>query len=279
MEYMIYTLSDNYGVRYIGKTKDIKYRYYRHIYESKNGKTFKENWIKKTLLNNGKIILEILDVCNEETVDFFECYWISQFKTWGFELTNLTEGGDGGKPMKGRKMTQEQIKKMSDIAKINGNAKNIKGWNKGLKMEPSFGEKISCNRKGKKLSDDTKLKISHSLKGVKKLPMSDETKKKISLSKKGSPSPNKGKKFNDEYKKKLSLAKKGVKKSLSVVKQMSEDRKKIWYIETPHGDLLEFIGYNSFKEYVKINSSSVSVTSLKSNGSSQGWKIINKIKK
>ena len=47
MEYIIYTLSDDHGVRYIGKTKNIKYRYYRHIYESKNGKTYKENWIKK----------------------------------------------------------------------------------------------------------------------------------------------------------------------------------------------------------------------------------------
>jgi hypothetical protein len=27
---------------------------------------------------------------------FWEIYWINQFKTWGFELKNLTNGGDGG---------------------------------------------------------------------------------------------------------------------------------------------------------------------------------------
>ena len=115
--------------------------------------------------------------------------------------------------------------------------------------------------------------------GIKKSPMSDETKQKISLSKKGSPSPNKGKKFNNEYKKKLSLAKKGIKKNLSVVERMRESQKKIWLIENPSGDLLEFIGYNSFKDYVKINLLDVSITSLKSNGTSRGWKIVNKIKK
>ena len=26
---------------------------------------------------------------------FWETYWISQFKTWGYNLINYTEGGDG----------------------------------------------------------------------------------------------------------------------------------------------------------------------------------------
>jgi len=276
----IYTLSDDTEIRYIGKTKFLNDRYYSHIYESNHKKTYKEKWINNVLSNGGRIIMEVLDVCNDEESNNVEIYWISQFKTWGFKLTNLTGGGDGGSPMKGRKMTKEQKNKMSLIAKNrNKNSKNnIGGWNKGLKMSEEFRKKISQTSKGRILSDKTKEKMSKSSLGKKKKPMSNETKLKISEKKKGLVSPNKGNKYSDERKKQMSLDKLGIKRSDDVKKILSECKKIIWKIKDPNGEVLEFFGYNSFKKFVIDNSLDVSVTTLKSYGKNKGWVVIDKIK-
>ena len=277
----IYTLSDGIEIRYIGKTKFINERYYSHIYESNHKKTYKEKWINSVLSNGGKIIIEVLDVCNDEESNNVEIYWISQFKSWGFKLTNLTDGGDGGSPMKGRKMTKEQKDKMSLIAKNrNENAKNkiIGGWNKGVKMSDEFRKKISQISKGRIMSDETKQKISKTSKGKKKKPMSDETKLKISENKKGLISPNKGNKYSEERKKQMSLDRLGVKRNDEVKKILSECKKIIWKIKNPKGEILEFFGYNSFKKFVVDNSLDVSVTTLKAYGKNKGWIVVDKIK-
>jgi hypothetical protein len=88
----IYTLSDNLGnVRYVGKTKYLNKRLKDHLYESKNNKNYKSNWINNLLKANITPILEIIDVVpNDEWV-----FWEQLFKTWGFKLTNLTIGGNG----------------------------------------------------------------------------------------------------------------------------------------------------------------------------------------
>lgn len=273
----IYILSDGNEIRYVGKTKFISKRYGSHINESKKKRTHKEKWINKVLLNGGKIIIEILDMCDDEISDDIESYWISQFKCWGFNLVNGTIGGDGGTPMLGKKHSNVTKSKMSETAK--SQIRNIGGWNKGLKMSDDFKTKISEANKGRVLSLDTKKKISKKLKGVKKGPMSDETKLKISEKKIGLVSPNKGKIFDENVRKNMSLSKLGVKRNDNVKKILSECKKIIWVIKTPNGDILEFLGYDSFKKYVNENSLDVSVTTLKSYGKNKGWEIINKIKK
>ena len=272
----IYTLSDGKQIRYVGKTKFITKRYNSHINESKNKKTYKEKWINKILLNGGKITIEILDVCDDNISDETESYWISQIKTWGFDLVNLTLGGDGGTPMKGKHHSEETKLKMSHTAK--SQKRKIGGWNKGLKMSDEIKKKISQNTKGRVINENTKIKISNKLKGVKKTPMSEETKKKISETKKGQISPNKGKKFNDEWKTNMSLCRLGKKRSKSSIEKKSESQKIIWVIKTPSNDILKFLGYNSFIEYVKKNKLSVSITTLKAYGKNKGWEVINKIK-
>jgi group I intron endonuclease len=277
METIIYTLSDESEIRYIGKTVNLRKRYNSHINESLLKRTHKEKWINKTLTNNKKIIMEILDICDEKESGFIESYWISQFKSWGFNLVNHTCGGDGGSPMKGKKHSKETKLKMSEMAKNRG--MTIGGWNKGVKMSDDFKRKISQTNKGNIVSDETKQKISESNKGKKKRPMSNETKLKISEKKKGIVSPNKGNKYNDERKLQMSLSKLGVKRNDSVRKILSECKKIIWVIKKPNGEIVEFFGYNSFKEFVLNNSLDVSITTLKSYGKNKGWEIINKIKK
>lgn len=272
----IYTLSDGERIRYVGKTKFITKRYNSHINESKNKRTYKEKWINNVLLNGGKIIIEILDICDDEISDEVESYWIHQMKCWGYNLVNLTSGGDGSSPMLGKNHSKKTKIKMSQTAK-NQN-RSFGGWNKGLKMSDEFKEKISKVKKGRTTDENTKIKISNKLKGIKRQPMSEETKKKISDKKKGQISPNKGKKINDEIRKKMSLSKLGKKRSRSSIEKQSQNQKIIWVIKTPSNDILKFLGYNLFIEYVKENKLSVSVSTLKSYGKNKGWEVIDKIK-
>lgn len=126
----IYALIDpnTQQVRYIGKTKYLNKRYNAHINDSK--KSHKTNWIKslKPLVPE----LFILDVCDDLSWVNLEQYWISQFKTWGFDLTNVTEGGEGSS---------------------------------GMKLSETHRNNISNGLKGRVVTTETRLKISQSNKG------------------------------------------------------------------------------------------------------------------
>jgi hypothetical protein len=119
----IYTLSDSLGVRYVGQTKNTKLRLYRHIFDAKkNGSQNKRcSWIKSLLNQNEKPIIEIIDEVNENEWIFWEKYWISQIRTWGFKLVNDSDGGEGAY---GRIVSDETKIKMS-LAKKGKIPKNI----------------------------------------------------------------------------------------------------------------------------------------------------------
>lgn len=94
----IYSLSDpiTNEIRYIGKTNNIKKRLCTHLTKSNLiKKTHKNNWIKNLLFNNTKPLIEVIDEVPIKEWGFWEKFWISQFKIWGFKLTNSTDGGDG----------------------------------------------------------------------------------------------------------------------------------------------------------------------------------------
>lgn len=65
------------------------------------------------------------------------------------------------------------------------------------------------NRRGKSLSEETKRKLSETLKGKKKPKRTQEHSLKISNSLKGKIGPNKGKKFSEDHKRKISETKRG----------------------------------------------------------------------
>ena len=90
MKTYIYTLSDDLGIRYVGKSNNPESRLKIHLKECKKKRTHKENWIF-SLKQDGKLpILEILDEIDLKDWCFFESYWISQLKAWGFDLLNGT---------------------------------------------------------------------------------------------------------------------------------------------------------------------------------------------
>ncbi len=97
---IIYTLRDPFDnqIRYVGKTKNkLKHRLNQHCCKQNlQNKSHSIHWIK-TILNLGvKPIIEELDSVDEANWEFFEKYWIEQLIQWGFNLTNLTIGGESG---------------------------------------------------------------------------------------------------------------------------------------------------------------------------------------
>lgn len=112
----IYCLVDpvTFERRYIGKTKNIKERYRKHLlpYCLKSN-TYKNRWLRKLLTKGLKPLVMILsEVAEWEDVNEIEKFWIRIFKNAGHRLTNGTFGGDGGATMTGKKMSKEAIAKI-----------------------------------------------------------------------------------------------------------------------------------------------------------------------
>lgn len=86
------------NIRYIGKANHVQSRFVQHLSHcSLKYATRKNRWIKKCLRNGHSIIIEVVDIVNKDEWQFWERHWISQFKQWGFDLTNGTWGGDGSR--------------------------------------------------------------------------------------------------------------------------------------------------------------------------------------
>lgn len=125
----IYTLSDprTNEIRYIGKTNNLHQRMKEHIkmWGCDKQRCKLDNWKLGLKNNNLCPIFEVLDEVLVEELDYWEKYWISQMKTWGFKLLNMTEGGDGlinpseetrrkiGEKSKGRIPSEETRTKIS----------------------------------------------------------------------------------------------------------------------------------------------------------------------
>lgn len=139
----IYILVDpiTYQTRYIGKTKNCYQRFQHHLVSTANVKSHKRNWINSLIDQGFKPLFYIIDEVEEENWKFWERYWICQFKTWGFNLVNHTDGGDG---------------------LSNGNQtsfkKGVVPWNKRFY---NYG----TSKKGSKIPQEVKDKISKGLQG------------------------------------------------------------------------------------------------------------------
>ena len=74
-------------------------------------------------------------------------YWISQFKSWNFNLLNGTDGGEGSNGFKGKKHTDETKEKCKEGAK---KSKRIYGeLNFSSKLDNEKVKEIRENKEGK----------------------------------------------------------------------------------------------------------------------------------
>ncbi len=169
----IYSLTDpiTNEIRYIGKANDLKERLTGHYYPY--GNTYKDNWIKKLKKEGLKPIIEELDYVIKSEWKFWEKYWISQFKTWGFRLTNLTDGGEGVDGLKHSKETKEKLSKMFAGKRMSPETefkKGMKTWNSGTKgltkaNDKSFKKGQVSLRKGVTITKEQKEKMKFFEKG------------------------------------------------------------------------------------------------------------------
>ncbi len=163
----IYTLSDPITgeVKYIGKTiNEPKIRLYGHLSESKKSSTHKSNWVKSLLSKGLKPIIGILDEVNNDDWEFWEDYWIEQFKTWGIELTNCIDGGKGvssefmkkNNPM----FNQKAVEKMRNSMMGNQHAKGFKHSEETRKKVSKNNVKFWLGKKRPEIGDKVSEKLS-----------------------------------------------------------------------------------------------------------------------
>lgn len=152
----IYTLSDSKGIRYVGKTNNIKRRYENHISEVNNKKLNNKriNWIKSLINNNSKPIIDVIDIVPSNEWVFWEKFWISIIKSWGFNLVNGTTGGENPPSFKGRTHSDKYKEIRRNIMKKNNPAKN---------MNDIWRNKISQGNKGRKFSKEHIKNLSKSI--------------------------------------------------------------------------------------------------------------------
>lgn len=176
MKIYIYTLADPFtgDIRYVGKTNNLKTRFYNHLKATK--KNYLSSWIKNLKTKQARPIMEVIDECGLNDWEFWEKYWISQFKVWGFRLTNLTNGGEG---IVGFTHSDSTKLKMSESRKGKSTAWSIgrEPWNKGKTYSEEERKKMSEQQTGKVHSEETKKRFSELRKGV---PHNEEWNKKIS---------------------------------------------------------------------------------------------------
>jgi len=159
MKTYIYSLSNpvTNEVRYIGKTVNLQERYKYHLCTNrKHGTTHSKAWIKSLKAQNLIPKMEIVDEVLTSEWEFWEQYWISQFKVWGFNLTNHQIGG--GQSNIGTKFSNETKLKMS-LAQL------------GKKHTPEAKEKQRLKQLGVIPSVETREKLRISNTG-KKQPLS-----------------------------------------------------------------------------------------------------------
>jgi hypothetical protein len=84
--------------RYIGKADCIKTRYAQHLRNARVGmKTHKYNWIKSLQEQNKLPKLELLEEISIDVWQEAERYYIQEYRKLGARLTNIDDGGLGGR--------------------------------------------------------------------------------------------------------------------------------------------------------------------------------------
>jgi len=213
----IYALQDpiTKRIRYVGKSNEPKKRLTEHLLD-KVSNTYKSNWINS--LGGKSPNLIILDEVPIIEWGFWESYYIDLCRSWGFNLTNLTNGGDGVS-----NMTMEMKVKISDSLKTY--YKNNEHPRKGVPHSPEVVERLRKMNIGKKIHTEEYKKLlsermignTHTLGRT----LTEEHKKKISGSQLGIP------KHCEETKRSISEKNSGQGNGMYGKKHTKESLKKI----------------------------------------------------
>jgi hypothetical protein len=151
----IYELVDprDKQTKYIGQTLHPCKRLTEHKYYRKykiNTKLI--SWIKKLYSINLEPIMYVIDKVEDKERDFYEQFYISLYKSWGFDLKNGTEGGNSGRRINKFKPSDEQIAKQRATLKEGYKTGRIINSNKDKSMSVEQKQLLSKNTNFRHLS-------------------------------------------------------------------------------------------------------------------------------
>lgn len=187
-------------VRYVGRTKpdSPERRLKAHVKDATAGRNYHvHHWIRKVQDSGDTVVAMTLESgLTWEESGKREIHWISYYRSLGFDLTNMTSGGDGAPDLSAE---SRQIMRLKKLGKGHSQTKEtrrkISESQKGRKPSDEIREKYRQAKLGKRVSDETKAKISKATKGRrpsqktieatiyrnKNTPMTDETKDRIRM--------------------------------------------------------------------------------------------------
>jgi len=185
----IYCIKSPTDKVYIGQSHSIekRFRQYKLLYCKDQFRIY-NSLIKHGVDNHEfSIIYSLPTDISQEVLDEYEQLYMNRYRELGFELMNLREAGSRG-------LFSEESKKKISLAN-KGRPSSIKG----KKLSAERVEQMKYNRQFQVYSDESKAKISESLKRYYKIneptfkgkTHSEESRKKISIA-------NKGKTFSEE---------------------------------------------------------------------------------
>ena len=149
----IYKIINNInGKLYIGKTINLKQRWYKHCYLARKGEIKKHLYAAMRKYGIDNFSIETIEECDDDLADEHEKYWIRYYNTTDKDNGyNCTFGGEGGNTWE----LNTHKEKTSALLSINAK-KQI--WTEERKAN------LSKALKGRVISDEAKHKTSETLK-------------------------------------------------------------------------------------------------------------------
>lgn len=93
--YGLVSTRDMLNVRYVGKTiTSLRHKLSQHKSESKIHDNYKDRWIRKEFLQGYNIKIIQIDEVDNFCWQFWEIYWIAEYRRQGYKLVNTSLGGD-----------------------------------------------------------------------------------------------------------------------------------------------------------------------------------------
>lgn len=192
----IYGITSPSGKIYIGQARKIRKRWSEHRFPKNTylQNSFNKHGFEQHLFN---VLHELPSDVSQEVLDVYECFYIEQYREVGFHLLNLKEGGIAGKQSEevkkkmseillgnqrwlGRKHTEETKKLMGEKSKGNQH------W-LGKKHTPETIELMKIARAEYVITEETKTKISETLKGRQPSPLAAIRAKEVNTGRKMTP--------------------------------------------------------------------------------------------
>lgn len=157
--YVLSASSDEQNIRYVGvTTRSIIERFYGHKYcakhKNKRGLPV-HKWMFSHYSKGETIIVKQIDKCDSNEWEDREKYWIKYYKDKGFNLLNVSEGGNGV-------VTKEMRSESSINRSIQGHKKAIIALNMDGTFYKEFDSAIEAT---KELNIKSKSSINNVLKG------------------------------------------------------------------------------------------------------------------